>query len=300
MKLVIALLLSGIPFISSAKEIALSFDDAPFNDSLFYKSSERTTKLIQELKNQNSGSVMIFAVACRFSETGKTLKQLNEWQRAGHTIANHSCSHPDLHKINSDEYIKDLEKADTLLKKLIPASSKFFRYPYLHEGTTTETRDQIRAWLKAHQYRNGSVSIDNDDWLFHRKLNQAKELKKSINLKAVREIYLDHILSAAAFYDDLAVKLLGRSPKHVLLLHEIDSSVLFVADLIKKLKMKGWKIIDPLEAYKDPIYLEQPKTLYANNGLIAQLAEENGLGHFAFKDSLRERLNKVLGTTDEK
>ncbi len=294
--LLLSILLASLPL--DAREIALTFDDAPFDDSLHFKSFERTKLLIKELSDLKTGPVMIFAVPCRFSKK-KAVSQLAEWKAAGHHIASHSCTHPDLNKTDVTKYIENLKNADELLKDLFPVTGKFFRYPYLREGTSTEVRDQVREWLKTQNYKNGYVSIDNDEWIFHWKLNQAKKLGKKIDYKKVEQIYLDHILSALEFYDDLSVKLLKRSPKHVLLLHEIDSSVLFMRALVQGLRSKGWKTIDPIEAFKDPIYKEMPKNLYSNNGLIAQLAEEKGLGHFAFKDSLRENLDTLLGTTSE-
>lgn len=280
------------------KEIALTFDDAPYGDSPHFKSTERTNLLIQKLEELNTGPVMVFAVPCRF-ERERSIAALKLWRNSGHYIASHSCSHPDLDKMTAQLYIENLEKADQLLKTLFPSDIKFFRYPYLHEGNTSEKRDKVREWLTKNGYRNAYVSIDNDEWLFHHKLNEAKGANKKIDYKQVGDLYVRHILSALDYYDGLAMDLLDRSPKHVLLLHEIDSSVLFIEQLISALRDKGWKIIDPVHAYGDPIYSEAPKNLYSNNGLIAQLAEERGVGHFAFRDSLRDDLNKILGLEKE-
>ncbi len=74
--------------------------------------------------------------------------------------------------------------------------------------------------------------------------------------------------------DDLAVKILGRSPKHVLLLHERDITVMFLEDLVAEIKKQGWKIIDAAEAFEDPMYSEQPVNTYAGTGIVSQLAFE--------------------------
>lgn len=297
MRLLIALMF----FLSvsvDGKEIALTFDDAPYDDSAHFKSAERTNLLIRKLEKLNTGPVMVFAVPCRF-EKERSIASLKLWRNSGHYIANHSCSHPDLDKMTAQLYIENLEKADQLLKAFFPSDIKFFRYPYLHEGDTSEKRDKVREWLTKNGYRNGYVSIDNDEWLFHHKLNQAKRAGKKIDYEQVGNLYVRHIVSALDYYDGLAVDMLGRRPKHVLLLHEIDSSVLFIEPLVDALKEKGWKIIDPTHAYSDPIYDEVPNNLYSNNGLIAQIAEERGVGHFAFRDSLRDDLNKTLGLEKE-
>ena len=71
----------------------------------------------------------------------------------------------------------------------------------------------------------------------------------------------------------MAKEVLGRSPKHVLLLHENDLAALFIKDLIKHIRESGGKIISPAEAYKDPIADFIPNVLMNNQGRIAAIAK---------------------------
>jgi hypothetical protein len=176
-------------------------------------------------------------------------------------------------------------------------AQKFFRYPYLNEGKDEKLRNQMRDWLQANKYRNGYVSIDNDDYIFSFVINQAKEKGKKIDYKKVEDLFLKHITGAAAYYDDLAIKTIGRSPKHVILLHEMDATVMFIKPLVKELRRQGWTIISAEEAYKDKMYLESPKNTYANNGFIAQLANEKTGGNIGYKvfDEIKAELKKITG-----
>ena len=106
-------------------------------------------------------------------------------------------------------------------------------------------------------------------------------------------------MSAAEFYENLAVKNLGYSPKHVLLLHEIDGTVLYMDSLVKELRKNGWKIISAKDAYEDPLYIKEPKNTYAGNGIIAQLVyEKTGqkpkMDYYKW-DELGKDLDKLLG-----
>ena len=60
----------------------------------------------------------------------------------------------------------------------------------------------------------------------------------------------------------------------MLLLHENDLAALCLDTLIEKIKVKGWKIISPVDAIKDPIYSKRPNTLFNGNGQIAALYHE--------------------------
>lgn len=131
------------------------------------------------------------------------------------------------------------------------------------------------------------VSVDNDDYIVSWAINRAKKIEK---------IFLNHLLGAVNFYDELAVRHLGYSPKHVILLHEADATVMFIDSLVKELRDRGWKIISAKEAFEDKLYLERPKNTYVNNGIIAQVVmEKTGkkitYNHF---DELKAELNKAL------
>ena len=277
-----------------AKEIALTFDDAPVNSSKHFESGARTDELIKKLKQLNVQEAMIFANPCKNEKT--SIPQLKKYVDAGHLIGNHTCSHPRLDEVGFSEYSKDTEKAELLLSPFL-SGQKFFRYPYLNEGKDESLRDQMRAWLKTKGYRNGMVSVDNDDYIVSWAINKAKAEGKQIDYKKIEKIFLNHILGAVDFYDEAAVKHLGYSPKHVILLHEVDATDMFLDSLVTELRNKGWKIISAKDAFADKLYLEQPKNTYANNGIIAQVIMEQTGEKISYNqvDQLRSELIKELG-----
>ncbi|MBK7960638.1 MAG: polysaccharide deacetylase family protein [Bdellovibrionales bacterium] len=281
-----------------AKEIALTFDDAPVSSTVYFETHKRTSKLIRKLKALSVPPVIIFANPCKRDDSNSIIVQLRAYTIAGHIIGNHTCSHPRLDKVGFDSFLEDALKADEILTPLY-SGQKYFRYPFLNEGTDESARNQMRDWLGRNNYRNGLVSVDNDDTIVTDKIIKAKEQGKKVDHKKVEKLFLKHILSAAEFYDKLAVKNLGYSPKHVLLLHEMDGTVLYVDSLVKELRKNGWKIISAKEAYEDPLYLKTPKNTYAGNGIIAQLDyEKTGhkpkIGYYKW-DELEKDLNKLLG-----
>lgn len=228
-----------ILFLSSilqAKEIALTFDDAPVSSSKHFESLARTQELIKKLKALNVQGAMVFANPCKDEKNG--IAQLKKYVEAGHFIGNHTCSHPKLDDTGFARYSKDAEKGDQLLSSLFKGQ-KFFRFPFLNESKDEKLRDEMREWLRINKYRNGMVSIDNDDYIFSWAINKAKDQGKKIDYPKVEKLFLDHLIGAANFYDNLAVKTMGYSPKHVILLHEVDATVMFVEALVKELRSQG-------------------------------------------------------------
>lgn len=283
--------------VTQAKEIALSFDDAPMPNSKHFESLERSSFLIEKLKSQSVPPIMIFANPCKGENSLATFSQLKKYVDAGHVIGNHTCSHPKLDDVGFDIYYKDAAEGDRLLVALF-SGQKIFRFPYLNESNDRERRDQMRQWLKENHYRNGMVSVDNDDYIFSFKINEARDKGiNTIDYKKVEKLFIEHVVGGVNFYDEFAKKTIGYSPKHVLLLHEMDATVMFMESLVKALRQDGWKIISIEEAYQDKLYLEQPKNLYANNGIIAQVHYEKtgqkiGYHHF---DTIKDELDTLLG-----
>ena len=103
-----------------------------------------------------------------------------------------------------------------------------------------------------------------------------KRLRENPNadISGFRDFYLNHIWERAQFYEKLSMEINGRHIKHTLLLHHNLAAALFIDDLIKMFKEKGWEIVSASEAYEDPIYKEIPK--YAGESLIYAQAKEAG------------------------
>lgn len=278
-----------------AKEIALTFDDAPSSSTRLFESDSRTAALVEKLKTLKVPPVVVFANACNRSKTSGVVRQLKRYRDAGHWIGNHTCSHVRLDDVGFKAFTADAAKGEEYLAPLM-SDPKYFRFPYLNEGSDPRVREQMRLWLQSNGYQNGLVSVDTDDYYFSDRVAQAMKLGKKVKFKKIEELFVSHVADAADYYDALAIRTLGRSPKHVLLLHERDVTVLFLEPLIKELQKRGWKLISARDAYQDPLYLEKPKNTYVGNGIIAQLAfEKTGeRARFGGFSILRAELDGVL------
>ncbi|MGE0180011.1 MAG: polysaccharide deacetylase, partial [Sphingomonas sp.] len=80
----------------------------------------------------------------------------------------------------------------------------------------------------------------------------------------------------AEFNDRIARETLGRSPAHVLLLHETDLAALFLADAVAALRARGWHIVSADEAFSDPIAGQEPDSMFLGGGRIAGIANARG------------------------
>lgn len=263
-----------VSFTARSQEIALTFDDAPTADGRIYSGLERTQRIVHTLKKHRIEEVAFFVITGNIDAEGQS--RLKTYSAAGHLLANHSHKHLSIHQAGTRAYIADIKTADSILC-LLGGYTKWFRYPFLDEGRFPGARDSIRFALEDLNLTNGYVTVDNYDWYLNHLLATAKGEKKTIDMDVMRDIYINHIYSSIQFYDQVAQTHLGRSPKHVLLLHENDLAALFLDDLIASLKTKGWKIISPRDAYRDPIANQIPDVLFNGQGRVAAIARAKGV-----------------------
>jgi peptidoglycan/xylan/chitin deacetylase (PgdA/CDA1 family) len=195
---------------------------------------------------------------------------------SGHLLGNHSHFHQRPHELGSEEYVRGIAIAHDSLKALT-GFVKWYRHPFLDEGRTVGLRDSLRAALDSLDYMNGYVTVDNYDWHLDRCFQEAVKSGREVDYDRLRGLYVDVIWDAILFYDEIGREELGRSPKHILLLHENDLAALCIDTLVGHIRGHGWKIISPRDAYSDPVADIATETLFNNQGRIAAIAAAHGI-----------------------
>lgn len=257
-----------------AGEIAITFDDAPTVDSAVMSGAERTAKLIAALQKSGVEEALFFVLTKNITE--QSAERLTRYQNAGFKLGNHSASHESANTLSAQDFLADSRKAHQKLKTF-SSDLRYFRFPYLHYGDSKEKRTAILTGLKKLGYQMGYVTVDNFDWYINSLYVKAVEEGKSVNLKNLEKLYVDTLWESILFYDKLALKYMGHSPKHVLLLHENDLAAQFLPSLINKIKNSGWTIISPEQAYKDvSLTASGDNYNFSKQGRVAAIAESKG------------------------
>jgi peptidoglycan/xylan/chitin deacetylase (PgdA/CDA1 family) len=276
--LIVALWIGQPQPVLAQKRIAFSFDDVPRKAGGFFSPDMRTRKFIAALKRARIRQAAFFVTPGNLdAPDGKGGEaRIAAYVRAGHVIANHSYSHLWLSKTPTVDYIADIDRAAVWLKGR-PGLRPWYRYPFLDEGRRDlAKRAEVRVALAERGLSNGYVTIDNYDWHLDGLTTRAKAAGRPIDMAALRDLYVETLVGAANFYDDIARSALGRQPVQVILLHETDLNAMFVEDLAAGLRRDGWEIVTIDEAYRDPIAAREPDGWFTNGGRLAALAQETG------------------------
>lgn len=271
---------TSLASVARRPRVAITIDDFIVDDAPTLSGADRNRAMLDALRRHRLRAAVF--VTGKYVEDKTKLELLRSWNDGGHIIGNHTYSHRFYPNADFDEYTGDILRNEALLRRL-PRYRKLLRFPYLKEGKTVEQRDRMRAFLREHGYRNGSVTIDASDWYIDGRLRKRLAANPKADVTAYRDFYLAHILDRATYYDDLARKALGRSVKHTLLLHHNVLNGLFLSDLLRMFERRGWKLIDAEDAFRDPVFSREPNVVPAGESLIWSLAKETG----KFDESLR-------------
>jgi peptidoglycan/xylan/chitin deacetylase (PgdA/CDA1 family) len=259
---------------SETPQISITMDDFNWQNAVYQSAVARNRSILSTL-NAHSIKAALFVVG-RNVENEEGQQLLDEWNKAGHLIGNHTYSHQNLNSpsMKLDTYTADIAKAETLLKTFT-RFQKYFRFPMLKEGDTAAKRDGVRTFLSEHGYRVGHVTIDTSDWVITSRLSDRLAKDPSADVKPFRDFYLEHMWDRAQYYDSLARRVLGRPVKHTILMHYNLLNGLVLGDLIEMFKSKGWKFIDASEALADPVFSAKPEVLPAGESIVWALAKAN-------------------------
>jgi hypothetical protein len=161
----------------------------------------------------------------------------------------------------------------------------------LKEGDSAEKRDGMRHWMLDHGYRPGPVSIDTSDWYYNDRFLKWRSGHPGEDPEQVRKAYLAHLWDRAQYYDNLAKAVLGRSPAHVMLLHTSFINAEFLPDILAMFRSKGWKIVNPRDAFDDPVYSMTTTTIPAGESILWALAKQSGVSGLRYpaEDDVYER-----------
>src|SRR5215468_9628385 len=208
------------------REVVLTFDDGPL---------PAYTNRILDLLAAECVKATFFMVGRMVQAYPATVRRIHS---EGHTIANHSMTHPfTFHKMSVDQASHEIEGAFAALRTALDdpkAVSPFFRFPGLLRQTSVE------QYLAAHNYMTWSVDLAADDWTH---INNREVARRAISRLEARG-------------------------KGILLLHDIQpATALAMPEILKELKARGFKIVHVVPATPDrPKTVTEPELWAARRG----------------------------------
>jgi len=233
-------------------EIAITIDDLPFvgprnnTPGDVNRTSERFNRLMEPLVN-NKIPVTGFVIAGSIGKGEWDL--LEKFHEAGFQLGNHTYSHPNLNTMGTEKYINNIDKADQILSNIL-TTPKYFRYPYLAEGSGDKRR-KVYKYLEEHGYTIAPVTIDSKDYRFNSQLLAINWKLREKNVDSVKKRYLAYIARQTENAEKMDEKS-GKKTRQILLIHANLLNSFCMEDIVEYYKQRGYKFITLDEALANP------------------------------------------------
>jgi peptidoglycan/xylan/chitin deacetylase (PgdA/CDA1 family) len=182
---------------------------------------------------------------------------LDDWLDAGFDLANHTYSHPSLNEVPLWRFGDEVVKGEVIMRPLIErrgGTLQFFRYPFLHSGTTEEIHQGIVDFLEQRQYRVAPVTVDYADYSFAGVYRREQQAGRHDVAEKIKEAYLGQIDVGFEYAEKASVELFGYEIPQILLIHCNALNAETLPDTIARLRRRGYDFITLEEAMKDPAY----------------------------------------------
>ncbi|STY30140.1 peptidoglycan GlcNAc deacetylases [Legionella wadsworthii] len=249
---------SGKPFRSHKKMISITIDDLPFVGE--YRNFHLNMMIETMVKERVPATGFIIASEVRKNNWDI----LQKFRKAGFGLGNHTLSHANLNKMEAEEYIKEIRKADKILLPVL-TEPKYFRYPYL-AMSSGQKKEEVLCYLAQKRYQVAPITIDSKDFIFNQRLLSVNEMKRRAYLEELKPFYLDFIWQQTLRAEELSQLHQNTSQAQILLIHANLLNAYVLPDIIRLYKRKGYHFVHlekALKTFKYPIQCSK-HNLYAH------------------------------------
>lgn len=272
-------LLAAAP--AAAQEVAITFDDLPAHAALPPGATRVgvARDLLQALKAAGVRSATGFVNGVQLEREPDSALVLDLWRKAGHPLGNHTWSHPHLDAVGADVFIADIARNEPILARRMRGEPwKWFRYPFLAEGSDLARRARVRDHLAAHGYRVASVTLSFDDWAFNDPYARCMTNGDAAEVARLEQLYMDWARLSLQHSRALARTLYGRDIPYVLLMHVGAFDARMLPRLLAFYRAEGVRFVSLDRAQRHPFYRADDRMLPSAAPLTLEAeAERRGL-----------------------
>lgn len=257
---------------SPARRVAVTIDDGPVVGDMgdLARFQRISTGLIGSLSAERVPAT-IFVNERQLNVPGQRDARaavLEQWLDAGFELANHTYSHPSLNKIPLWQFGDEVVKGEVIMRPLVERRGKkleWFRYPFLHSGTSEDVHRGVIELLAQRGYRAAPVTVDYADYTFAGAFSRQLAAGDQDQADRIRAAYLEQVDRGFEYAETASVELFGYEIPQILLIHCNELNALTLRETIARLRQRGYTFITLDEAMADPAY-ERPDTFAGPGG----------------------------------
>jgi peptidoglycan/xylan/chitin deacetylase (PgdA/CDA1 family) len=195
--------------------------------------------------------VAVFVNSARFRLDDLNL--LREWCDAGAELGNHTASHLCVDSVSEATWQADVLSCHDVLSSIKSSPPRFFRFPYLRAGSSSERKRAARMFLTELGYTIAPVTAVTSEWVLAHYYHLAFAAQAHPVLEDISARLVPHVVASLEAAERLARVRVRRTIPQIVLFHVNQLTADRIDDLIQVLGRK-YELISIDEALRDPFF----------------------------------------------
>ena len=238
------------------------------------KDADATMRLLVEKLKAHRVPAIGFVQGAQISDGEKMYPVRAEivrtWRDAGFEIGIGGYKHIWFHNTPFDEYVANVEKNETITKKILAEKSlplRYFSYPFLNNGKTLEDKNRFENWLTTRGLRSVKYTFDNSEWVYSFAYDMARKDNDVNTMKEIRADYLDYMTRMTEHYEAYSTEMFGRDIAQTLVLTPSRLITDTADEFFGMLAKRGYKFVSMDEAQADEAYQTKEAVIETQSGI---------------------------------
>jgi peptidoglycan/xylan/chitin deacetylase (PgdA/CDA1 family) len=243
------------------RTVAITIDDGPVvNESRDLGAFQRITNGLIASFQAEKVPVTIFINERQLNVQGQRdgrAAVVQQWLDAGFELGNHTYSHRSANQVPVWQFHDDIVRGSTMMNALLAERGRtlmWFRYPFLHSGTSAEIHQAILDFLEQRGYKVAHVTVDYADYRFAGLYSRLLRSGREELAAKVKQAYLNQVDVGFDYAEKASIEVYGREIPQILLIHCNELNSLTLRDSITRIRNRGYSFISLDEATRDPAY----------------------------------------------
>ena len=236
------------------KAICLTFNELPAARGFVDADKEAVNYLILQALRKHEVKATGFVLG---ENIENSFDVLGQWLNEGHVLGNMTYSNQDLHDLGIEQFIHDIKLGAEALYPMLSGfgqKARYFRYPFLHYGTTVEAKAEIELYLDHQKYKVAHATVVPEDYIYNLTLEKLGKIPDSAEYEILMNEYINHVLDEIERAEENAKLIMGRPVRQILLLRANRLNAVFLDEILTQIKKMDYEFISLDRALKDKLY----------------------------------------------
>lgn len=248
------------------KQICITFDELPAAKTFEEADRKALSYLVLETLDRHDVKAAGFVVG---ETIGDDFDLLGEWLNRGHILGSMTYSHQDLHELGIENFINDVGLGHDALEEMLRGfgqKKRYFRYPFLHYGTNSETKKQVSLYLEHLSCVIAHATVVPEDFLYNLTLEKLGKVPDSAEYDALLNEYVNHVLDEIERCQLVAIDLVNRPVPQILLLRLNRLNAIYLDEMLTAIEDLGYSFVTLDQALRDEVY-DMPEAYFGGRGV---------------------------------